>query len=117
MRLPARPDSARIARNSTEVLALGNGVDQERVSDLVLVVSELVANAVVATTNAEVAVRIGIVGRVFRVEVDDNGPGRPHYIESSEKGGLGLRLVDRISTRWGFDFNHSDKTVWAEVAI
>ena len=83
--------------------------------DLLLVVSELVTNAVV---HARTAAHFGLRwdGRRATVEVTD-GNGRPPALpaEAPAIGGRGLFLVDRLTTAWGSDARPSGKTVWATI--
>jgi anti-sigma regulatory factor (Ser/Thr protein kinase) len=114
LRLPASPESARVARNAAEGIALGAGSDEERAFDVAVVTSELVSNAA-RVASETVVVRFEVKGRSMRIEVDDDGAGRPKIIEGSETGGFGLRLVDELSSRWGWVVDLGTKTVWAEV--
>jgi anti-sigma regulatory factor (Ser/Thr protein kinase) len=114
LRLPASPDSARVARNVAESLALRAGSNIEQALDAAVVTSELVSNAV-RVASAAVVVRFALDGHTLRIEVEDDGVGRPHLIEGSEDGGFGLRLVDQLSARWGCDVHPGAKTVWAEL--
>ncbi len=114
LRLPASPDSVRVARNVAEEIALRAGSDVERALDAAVVTSELVSNATRVATMV-VVVRFALGATTLRIEVDDDGLGRPHLIEGSENGGFGLRLVDQLSARWGCDVHPGAKTVWAEL--
>ncbi len=82
----------------------------------ILLVSELVANAVLHTgTEVEVVVETG-VDRV-RVEVHDGNPQLPvrkHYSNLSGTG-RGLLLVERIAADWGADRTAAGKRVWFEL--
>jgi anti-sigma regulatory factor (Ser/Thr protein kinase) len=84
--------------------------------DLRLVVSELVANAILHGPDAPVRLRLHAdgPGRV-RGEVADQGRDGTIAIRESadEGGGYGLRLVDRLAHRWGV---HEGSThVWFEL--
>jgi anti-sigma regulatory factor (Ser/Thr protein kinase) len=81
--------------------------------DVAVVLSELVTNAVV---HAGGAVKIAVVcgGRRVRIEVHDNGSGRPHIPNpDSIPGGLGLHIVAQLSERWGSEPTSTGKLVWA----
>jgi anti-sigma regulatory factor (Ser/Thr protein kinase) len=86
--------------------------------DLRLVVSELVTNAIVHGPRREpVTLRLSVTGpdRVAG-EVADQGDGGAVEVRESagDGGGWGLRLLDRVSDRWGV---HEGSThVWFELS-
>ncbi|HEY3941647.1 MAG TPA: ATP-binding protein [Acidimicrobiales bacterium] len=91
------------------------GVD---VGDVLLVVSELVTNAVRHGSGA-VDVELRVEGDAVGVGVHDSGrvftpppPGAP-----DGAGGRGLFLVAAISRQWGIEASASGKTVWARVPL
>ena len=97
---------------------LGRRVDPAvGLDDLLLVVSELVTNAVLhAHTPARFVLRWD--GRCARIEVTDGDHQLPRVpVEAPAIGGRGLFLVDRLSTAWGSDPSPSGKTVWATVEV
>jgi hypothetical protein len=59
------------------------------------------------------------LGESVRIEVADQSTKPPtvRAPEPDEIGGRGLRLVDSVSSAWGFDAHHDGKTVWCEVAV
>ena len=85
----------------------------ELLGDLLVVVSELVTNAVVHTrASGRVTVRWN--GRRAVVQVDDADPSPPVLLEPVPAiGGRGLLLVDRLSAAWGTDARPDGKSVWA----
>ena len=87
---------------------------QRNTDDVALVLSELVTNAVV---HAGGAVRIVVsVGDCTRIEVHDEDPRPPRMrAHGSEPGGLGLRIVERLSEGWGSRSTATGKVVWADV--
>jgi anti-sigma regulatory factor (Ser/Thr protein kinase) len=92
---------------------------QARLDDLLLVVSELVTNAVVhAATSVRLVIRSD--GRRVVTEVYDGDPRRPVVATGSARempvGGRGLLLVDKLSERWGCDAAGAGKRVWAELS-
>lgn len=116
--LPATPVSCRIAREF--VLSVIGGVEDPRVA---LVVSELVANAVVHA-HAGPRLRVGWDGRTVDVEVEDDGPGRPvlRAPDPLTPSGRGLALVDRIADDWGVagppdSETDQGKVVWARIRL
>lgn len=91
-------------------------------SDAVLIVSELVTNSVVHAgidahqtlslelTTLDDHVRIAVIdgGSALRPRLLARDPGRP--------GGLGLRLVDQLSSAWGVERSAAGTTrVWCDV--
>lgn len=94
-----------------------NRWDCEPVLDTVrLLVSELVANAVVhARTDAGVAVVL--LRDALRVEVADGSATRPRprSPQPHEPTGRGLQLVDRLATAWGVTEGGEGKVVWFEI--
>ncbi|MDN0201014.1 ATP-binding SpoIIE family protein phosphatase [Streptomyces sp. S.PNR 29] len=92
----------------------------DRLADeALLVVSELVTNAVVhAGTDVELTCRLQETG-AFLVEVSDHHPSRaPRGSEADTpydipEYGRGLRLVAALSEAWGITYRTGTKTVWA----
>ena len=91
----------------------------DMVDELALVVTELVANAVVHA-QSKCVLRMEARPEVMRIEVSDEGTGSPNpkaYDADSEHG-RGLLLVSAISTAWGVHGTPSgSKVVWAELAL
>jgi anti-sigma regulatory factor (Ser/Thr protein kinase) len=112
---PSVPLSAGEARSFVESVLAGAGLDHLAYT-ATLLVSELVANAVLHTgTPLEVVVETGS-DRV-RVEVHDHNPQLPvrkHYSSLSGTG-RGLLLVERMASDWGADPTPVGKKVWFEL--
>ncbi|MFD4141423.1 SpoIIE family protein phosphatase [Streptomyces sp. NPDC058572] len=99
------------------------------VDDVVLVVDELVTNAVVhAGTGAELLCRFEEstvqAPAAVVVEVCDHHPARavhsePHSADQSGTPdyGRGLHLVGALAERWGITYHAAQKTVWARVPV
>jgi anti-sigma regulatory factor (Ser/Thr protein kinase) len=100
-------------RSATE---LGASVDCD---DLLLVVGELAANAVIHHGgDAELVVAATAKGGV-RVEVHDGSIQRPRLVHSTawdSEGHRGVFLIEAISDRWGTEPTATGKVVWAELA-
>ncbi|WP_037606192.1 ATP-binding protein [Streptacidiphilus rugosus] len=87
---------------------------EESVEDVLLVVSELVANAT-AHAGGATELALAIDGELFSASVADTGarvpaarpaaPGRP--------GGHGLHIVDALAAAWGTTCGPHGKAVWA----
>jgi anti-sigma regulatory factor (Ser/Thr protein kinase) len=101
----------------------GNGMLPPAIrDDVLLLVSELVTNAVRhAGAGLERPLQVQLLpgrGSVL-VAVADEGPGftrRPNPSAGNEPGGWGLFLVDQIADRWGVECTTSGTRVWFEIA-
>ncbi|GAB2644637.1 ATP-binding protein [Nocardia goodfellowii] len=88
------------------------------VEDAVLVVDEMVANALEhgsAPWRCRLTVRADPAR--LRVEVDDSGPGEPRLRTPDVDGGRGLLVIDRLASSWGVSRYVRFKTVWAELPL
>jgi anti-sigma regulatory factor (Ser/Thr protein kinase) len=98
--------------------ALGDQLDAwgfQETEGAVLVFSELVTNAVVHAGGA-VGASVTRHGPRVRIDVQDRGAGVVgERIPGTAPGGLGLRIVSRLSDRWGTESTPDGKVVWAVV--
>ena len=81
-----------------------------------LIVSELVTNAVLhATSHFDITVRTA--PSEVRLDVTDWGPGDPamRSEEATALGGRGLRIVNELARKWGWNREGPAKTVWAVI--
>ena len=98
--------------------ALGNRhpPDQEEVA--LLLTSELASNAA-RHGSEEVGLPIEVTaeaeGERLRVTVHDQGSGFDPSTVIEETGGGGLRLVDKLSSKWGVERTESGTNVWFEI--
>lgn len=87
--------------------------------DVLLVVSELVTNAVRYGTEPGDAVAVAVLTTAERVRVEVRDPVRRHPRMRNESGerarGRGLHIVDALAARWDVDDRPFGKSVWAEV--
>ena len=108
---------AAIARD----LAL-HSVPDDAISDVLLVVTELVGNAVLHT-HATLGVGLDVAWDVHDdhvlVEVDDPSADLPQQrvAATSDSGGRGLAIVAAISIDWGVRNTRAGKRVWARVPV
>ena len=117
--LRLRPDANSPAEARRSLEALRPGLNDVLVDDAMLLVSEIVSNSVRhASLDETDAIEVRVRGSrsKLRVDVMDPGPGfDPERIQPSEhEGGLGLRLLDRLATRWGVERNDVTR-VWFEL--
>lgn len=119
LRLAERNSSAALARQFTRsTLAAWHGERddrvEDRVEDVVLVVSELVTNALLHGHGTPV-VRLLAGGDHVRVEVCDDSPLLPVSHRVTPTSGLGLRVVEQLSSAWGASRRDRGKVVWCEL--
>jgi anti-sigma regulatory factor (Ser/Thr protein kinase) len=120
VRLPNRPESARCARRlARTVLESHWSLSGQPVDDAVLLVSELVGNAVRHTGALVFGLRMMRRRGWIRVEVRDPSRGLPCLlpVHGLDTSGRGLFLVDTLSDRWGVDLLPRGKTTWFEMRI
>lgn len=86
------------------------------VEDALIVVSELVANALVHVRSS-CELTLALRGDVLRVEVLDHGSGMPDLREATTEAehGRGLLLVSLLCVAWGTEPSGDGKCVWAEL--
>jgi serine phosphatase RsbU (regulator of sigma subunit)/anti-sigma regulatory factor (Ser/Thr protein kinase) len=115
--LPARIAAPREARDAVRTALHGWGVDEDTTQTVMLVVSELVTNAVLHTGSSAV-LRVRPSSTTVHVEVydDDARPPRARDALDDEDSGRGLRLIEALSRRWGVRTLDSGKVIWAEIA-
>ncbi|MFI2907606.1 ATP-binding protein [Streptomyces sp. PDY-4] len=125
---PAVDASVPQARHAVRDLLLRQGVPvaDEVVQGLLLIVSELVTNAVrhAALLSPTLAVEVAVGAAWVRVSVEDNHPYRPTALETDHgrTGGRGLLLVREITREAGGTCNieHTStggKVVWAALPL
>ncbi|MBT2440850.1 ATP-binding protein [Streptomyces sp. ISL-36] len=125
VQLEVGPDPAEVgrARRWARSRLAGSGIgDDEPLTDtLVLLISELVTNAVVHTGCPAVLRMLfgggGPEAGTVRVEVADasDRPPRPRHAECADTNGRGLELVDGLADRWGWQREGAGKSIWCEV--
>jgi anti-sigma regulatory factor (Ser/Thr protein kinase) len=115
--LPPDARSAGLARRYVRAACDEAGQDA-LVDDALLLVTELVTNAVVhAGTALELCVSTGPGG--VRVEVSDGRPGGlplpTGSVDEGREGGRGLFLLDRLASTWGSTHTPAGKSLWFDL--
>ena len=92
--------------------------------DAEMIVSELVTNAVEASTllpeRPPVSLRLLLTAKSLVIEVWDHSPLdlEPREADADDECGRGLTVVAALSYRWGWErTGHDRKVVWAELAL
>ncbi|MFD7876640.1 ATP-binding protein [Streptomyces sp. NPDC059766] len=125
---PALDVSVPQARHAVRDLLHRQGVpaSDDLVQGLLLIVSELVTNAVkhAALLSPTLAVEVAVGAEWVRVSVEDNHPYRPTALEAdhAQVGGRGLLLVREITLEAGgvCDVEHTasgGKVIWAALPL
>lgn len=118
--LPSRPESAAVARRLAQVVALRQWALPPRLTeDVVLLVSELVGNAVRHAGARRFGLRMHRHPGWIRVEVRDPSRGLPCLmpVRETDISGRGIFLVDKLSDRWGVDLLPCGKRTWFEMRV
>ena len=114
----------RAAPNAARRVLLENdgALPQGMRADLLLLLSELVSNAVLhgrVGPESSIGVQVQEVTDLVRVEVSDPGAGfdweRRRRERPRREGGFGLALVERIAERWGIERERGRTRVWFEL--
>ncbi len=119
--VPHERGGVRLARHAFADQMTAAGVHEEARDDAMLVLSELVSNAVkhaAPLPSGQITVRWSVQADVLLIETTDGGAcTRPHATAAvlSSLGGRGLDIVRTVSSRWGVTEGAESVTVWAEV--
>ncbi|MFF5479030.1 ATP-binding protein [Streptomyces sp. NPDC012935] len=125
VQLEIRPDPAEVgrARRWARSRLAGSGIeaDEPLAETLILLVSELVTNAVVHT-GCPAVLRLSLPGAAqdcatVRLEVADRSDRAPvpRCVDGDATGGRGLALVDGLADRWGWSSEGAGKRIWCEL--
>ncbi|MCM1972536.1 ATP-binding protein [Streptomyces sp. G1] len=118
--LPSMPESAGTARRLTQCVVVRLwGLSPQIAEHTVLLVSELVGNAVRHTGARSFGLRMLRRRGWIRVEVRDPSRGLPCLmpVHEMDTTGRGLFLVDKLSDRWGADLLPRGKITWFEMRV
>jgi two-component sensor histidine kinase len=121
--LPFAAASVGVARRRLVSDLIAADVYDSAVCDVALVISELFSNALrhaAPLPGAKIRVTWRIDAACVHLAVSDGGgPTVPELGEPTQgaTGGRGLRIVERLSDRWGMSAGEDGTTVWAEVPV
>lgn len=113
-RLAEELDSITAARHLARA-ALQAWSYRGRHEDVLLVVSELVTNALLHGAGEPVLRMSGGRWHV-RIEVADSSAEPPRPREPGPADGWGMHVVGKLSTGWGTSYREGGKVVWCELA-
>ena len=119
--VPHEPTGVRLARHTFADQLAAAGIPPQDTDDAMLVLSELVSNAVkhaAPLPSGQITVTWQVLDDLLHIEITDGGAGtRPHASVAalSALGGRGLDIVRTVSTQWGVTEGQDSVTVWAEV--
>jgi anti-sigma regulatory factor (Ser/Thr protein kinase) len=123
LELPAHRTSVRVARHATSARLTSWQVPDDVCANAVLLVSELVTNAVLHTLSVRILCGVKrLTDECLRLEVhdrDSSGRGLPRCTPGpDDEGGRGLLLVQEIADSWGVDLSTltGGNAVWATLA-
>ena len=117
--LPPTLESSRCAREHVTRFVAEQHLDRAR-DDLRIIVSELVANAVMHG-RAPIALTLAQHDGTVRVEVTDGAADLDavhlREIDSPTVGGRGLRILSALADAWGIAATAHGKSVWATYVV
>ncbi len=119
--VPHERTGVRLARHAFADQVSAAGVEDDARDDAMLVLSELVSNAVkhaAPLPSGEITVRWSVDDEVLHLEITDGGAStrpRAGVAALSALGGRGLDIVRSVSRHWGVTESEGSVTVWAEV--
>ncbi|HUD77891.1 MAG TPA: ATP-binding protein [Streptosporangiaceae bacterium] len=120
--LPCAPASVAVARERLAADLLAAGIFDGAIGDAVLVVSELLSNAIRHARplpGSSLQVAWAVDDGAVEVAVSDGGaPTRPMpaHATTSALGGRGLDIVEFLARAWGVRTDDAGLTVWAVLA-
>jgi anti-sigma regulatory factor (Ser/Thr protein kinase) len=108
----------RAARHATAQVLAPMRLPRTLVSDILLVVSELVTNVLRHVGPPVNLTLCRTQGPHVRIEVHDCSSGLPLIRSAQEgEGGWGLKIVRDLAATWGVDLTPDGKVVWAEFLL
>lgn len=98
--------------------AVGLELPAERVDALLLLVTEVVTNAILhgpPEPDGKIGLRLERDGRIVRIiAIDDGHHFSPELAEPGDPPHFGLYLVDSLADRWGVSID-GEKAIWFEI--
>jgi two-component sensor histidine kinase len=95
------------------VFLQGTGCPEHVADDALIVVDELVTNAVMHAASESIVVAL-LDDHRLRIEVHDRDPRPPVVAEPRPSGGFGLAIVSALTDGWGWEPTDYGKRVWTE---
>jgi anti-sigma regulatory factor (Ser/Thr protein kinase) len=121
MHVRDEPSSAGLVRNRVGADLARQGVDASCIDEVVLVVSELVGNAVrhAGSAKGELAICWDLDASGVRVEVTDASTKQlvRRTPSATDPSGRGLQIIDAMSDDWGVVPLRDGKRVWAHIPV
>jgi anti-sigma regulatory factor (Ser/Thr protein kinase) len=114
--LLAMPPDPRAARQARRALAEAH-IPDDLEHTVGLLVTELIANSLRHAgleEDQKVLFAARFVDDLVRVEIHDPGPGFDPDVRHEGRG-YGLRMVDKLSSRWGVESDDDGTRVWFEI--
>jgi anti-sigma regulatory factor (Ser/Thr protein kinase) len=118
--LTAVPHASREARMAARLVLEDWDVPTPAVDDALLVISELVTNAVRhAGTASTLELELGQTGTQLRVTLADGSTVAPRLRRAgtAAEEGRGMAILAALSDRWGIEPHQGGKRVWWEIDL
>jgi len=121
LRMPRQKETCHRARAAVRAWSVGLDLPKEVAEILLLLVSELVANALEhssASADAPIDIAVDVEDEALRASVTDGGRGFEPCVRQpiGYQRGYGLFLVDQIASRWGVR-EDGGTCVWFELEL
>lgn len=128
MLVPHAPTSAAVVRARLLDEMRGRGLPMRVADDALLVVSELVSNAIrhgaaLPGTDGQIEVVWEITEHTVHLRVRDGGSGpangapRASHGSSDDERGRGLTIIALLAGSWGSSDDEGSATVWADLPV
>ncbi len=119
LELPRNAEAPAVARAAMSGLCTHHGVSRSEQHTLLLLVSEVVSNAVQHSpgpAEAPVVLAATVGEKILHIAVTDAGQGfTPPRQDPGTDGGYGLYLLDKAASRWGVE-QIGGTRVWFELS-
>lgn len=118
LQLAPVPASVRIGRQFVARALTDRDIPPEQIEDAMLIVSELVTNAI-QHGRPPVRLRLCLTPADVTIEVEDGGDGRPRrrWPGTEALGGRGLAIVATLSRQWAVQPHGSGKRVQSVLTV